>query len=279
MLTGQPHTHVVTCDYRGFGLSTGSPTEVGVITDAVSLVDYVLHTLRHPPSRIVLLGQSLGTAVASATTLYFLNPESPLLPSNVTKPSPRSKAVPGPVNFAGTILIASFTNLPSLLLTYRIIGFIPVLSPVRGYPRIQNYLAGSIVDTWDTASRLKAASNAALHAKLPLNLQLLHSRNDPDITFRQSEMLFDGIAATMGVSGIEQAAIEERSTWDEPKNNVRRGAWAYKMTEDDFVDARQKRRVELEIVRQGGHNRIVTQMPVALAVMRTFDAAAKRESP
>ncbi|PNS21951.1 Monoacylglycerol lipase ABHD12 [Sphaceloma murrayae] len=78
-----PNTHTITIDYRGFGRSTGSPTEAGLITDGIALVNYVMHTLGIPPERIAIVGQSLGTAVAAAVTLYFADPKNALIPSTV----------------------------------------------------------------------------------------------------------------------------------------------------------------------------------------------------
>jgi hypothetical protein len=52
-------------DYRGYGLSTGSPTEEGLLRDGEGAVDYVEKTLGVPPERIVYFGQSLGAAVAT----------------------------------------------------------------------------------------------------------------------------------------------------------------------------------------------------------------------
>ncbi|MFZ0845644.1 MAG: alpha/beta hydrolase [Pseudolabrys sp.] len=50
--------------YRGFGGSTGTPTEVGLIRDALAAYDFA--AARIPANRIVLFGESLGTAVAVA---------------------------------------------------------------------------------------------------------------------------------------------------------------------------------------------------------------------
>ena len=49
-------------DYRGSGYSDGSPSEGGLRSDALARFDWVRD--QHPKSRIVLLGRSLGTAVA-----------------------------------------------------------------------------------------------------------------------------------------------------------------------------------------------------------------------
>jgi fermentation-respiration switch protein FrsA (DUF1100 family) len=50
--------------YRGYGGSTGRPTETGLILDARAAYDFV--RARYPAKRIVLFGESLGTGVAVA---------------------------------------------------------------------------------------------------------------------------------------------------------------------------------------------------------------------
>jgi fermentation-respiration switch protein FrsA (DUF1100 family) len=50
--------------YRGFGGSSGRPSEDGLIRDARAAYDFA--AARYPASRIVLFGESLGTAVAVA---------------------------------------------------------------------------------------------------------------------------------------------------------------------------------------------------------------------
>lgn len=47
-------------NYRGYGGSSGAPTEAGLYADAVALVDHVRE--RHP--QVALVGRSLGSAVA-----------------------------------------------------------------------------------------------------------------------------------------------------------------------------------------------------------------------
>ena len=55
---------VLSFDYRGFGGNAGKPTEEGVYTDAQSAYRYLTQTLRVPPTRVILAGRSLGSAVA-----------------------------------------------------------------------------------------------------------------------------------------------------------------------------------------------------------------------
>jgi fermentation-respiration switch protein FrsA (DUF1100 family) len=50
--------------YRGYGGSTGSPSEAGLLQDAAAAYGFAAQ--RYPPERIVLWGESLGSAVAVA---------------------------------------------------------------------------------------------------------------------------------------------------------------------------------------------------------------------
>ena len=55
---------LVALSYRGYGGSSGSPTEAGLIADG--LAAYAFAQSRYPADRIVLWGKSLGSAVAVA---------------------------------------------------------------------------------------------------------------------------------------------------------------------------------------------------------------------
>ena len=57
-------TGVLALCYRGYGGSTGSPSEAGLIRDALAAYDYAV--ARQPAARIVLWGESLGTGIAVA---------------------------------------------------------------------------------------------------------------------------------------------------------------------------------------------------------------------
>jgi alpha-beta hydrolase superfamily lysophospholipase len=52
-------------DYRGFGESTGSPTEDGTYTDVERAWRYLVEERRIPPQKIVVWGRSLGGAIAT----------------------------------------------------------------------------------------------------------------------------------------------------------------------------------------------------------------------
>ncbi|KAL1645200.1 hypothetical protein SLS58_003907 [Diplodia intermedia] len=287
-LTSQPNTHLLTVDYRGFGRSTGTPTEAGLIADGVALATYALDTLRLPSSRIVIVGQSLGTAVASAVGLHFADASASLsLLPNATTASPphaalslhRERNADRPaVDFAAVVLIAPFTSLPALLETYRIFGLVPVLSPVRGYPRFANYLRGAIVDTWPTASRIAAlvgsAASSSSNTKRALRLHVIHAKDDFDIPWTHGQTLYETASAAAAAAVVvddakvveEDVAVQaqgEGGNGERRTGRVRRTA-----TTDGAVDVR------MDLLPFGGHNRVVTFAPVALAVRRAFDAAA-----
>src|SRR5262245_9199684 len=55
---------LVALSYRGYGGSSGAPSEAGLPADA--LAAYAFTTARYPAERVVLWGESLGSAVAIA---------------------------------------------------------------------------------------------------------------------------------------------------------------------------------------------------------------------
>jgi pimeloyl-ACP methyl ester carboxylesterase len=66
---------VISFDYRGFGDSTGQPTEAGLVKDARFIYDW-LHKLNNGQRKIYLWGHSLGTAVACQLAARLSDDES-----------------------------------------------------------------------------------------------------------------------------------------------------------------------------------------------------------
>ena len=148
-----PHTHILTIDYRGFGRSSGTPSEGGLISDGIAAVLHVLQVWRIPPARVAIVGHSLGTAVAAAVTLYFSKPTETELLQNIAVENTKA---PTPVLFAGTLLIAPFLSLPDLLLSVGGGGYSPVLAPLRPFPALHRLVFRICHHTWRTKDRLKA---------------------------------------------------------------------------------------------------------------------------
>ncbi|KAF2230314.1 alpha/beta-hydrolase [Viridothelium virens] len=287
VLTSSPsnlHIHLLTLDYRGFGVSTGSPTESGLISDGVELVNWAIHFARIPPERIVILGQSLGTAVATAVVHHFAtNPSGPVSvlpagaggigrPDGVTDDD--SEQVGGRkdrVVFAGIVLVAAFSSLPVLLPTYRIAGFIPLLAPLSLF-RLTRYVVDKIlIDKWNSLERLQKYQRAVKGAYS--YLALIHAFNDGDIPWTHSVDLFCGLVGAE--DGREDDEMREEAERCYQKiTEVRRSK------RPDYFEWSEKdgRNVRLELVEYGGHNRIVTYSYISLAIARAFQKSKTKSS-
>ncbi|KAI7482782.1 alpha/beta-hydrolase [Hortaea werneckii] len=309
LFSSLPNTHILTVDYRGFGHSTGSPTERGLVIDGIALVEWVLNVAEIPPERIVIVGQSLGTAVASAVGLAFLDPgnrdglvpwspgmthrtiESSEADENADDSRPKLVAVTmqqarDPTTFAGIILIAPFSSLPSLLLTYRIGGVLPLLLPLRPIPYLGNLLTSQVLDSWRSGDRLAAyyrrlrshshssSSSSAKEGMGNGSLQLIHAVNDADIPYHETEKICQRIFGDDGADGDghDGAGKEERRQhYSQVMDCLHEdGEGPARVIEAPQEDSRSPR-VRIEIVEYGGHNRIVTYSPVAAAVLRAFE--------
>ncbi|CAL8576687.1 hypothetical protein XPA_002553 [Xanthoria parietina] len=229
--------HVLAVDYRGFGLSTGTPDEQGLITDGIATVRWAMDVAKISPERIVLVGQSLGTAVAAAVAEHFVRVSE--------------------VEFAGIVLIAAFSDLPTLLLTYSISGLIPVLSPLRPYPRLQRFFLGFLRDRWDTASRI----TDLVRKSQKVNLHLIHSKDDFDISWKHSESLFYAAANATSPSGLSMKQIEAVKL----RQDLHEGGSLESWNSDGM------KRIAKQIVRYGGHNRITTYPCIARTVQHIFE--------
>jgi hypothetical protein len=61
---------VIAVDYRGYGESSGSPSEQGLYRDAEATVDEVHRRLRRAELPLIYWGRSIGTAVAARAAAY-----------------------------------------------------------------------------------------------------------------------------------------------------------------------------------------------------------------
>jgi abhydrolase domain-containing protein 12 len=124
---------ILTFDYRGFGKSTGSPSETGLLSDAEAVVDWALNTAKISPDRIVLLGHSLGTAVVAGIAHQYSKVD---------------------IEFAGLILCAAFTNAGGAFASYSIGGIVSVLAPIKLSSSFQTWFSSKMRDTWHSDHRL-----------------------------------------------------------------------------------------------------------------------------
>ncbi|KAF2849790.1 alpha/beta-hydrolase [Plenodomus tracheiphilus IPT5] len=156
---------VLAFDYRGFGKSTGNPSEPGLLRDADAIIDWALNTARISPDRIVLLGHSLGTAVVAGAAHRY--------------------AKRG-IEFAGLVLCAAFTNAGNAFSSYSIGGVVPVLAPLKLSGACQRWFSSRMRDTWQTDERL--AHLAQICSRF--QLVLVHAEDDTTMPWHETEALF-----------------------------------------------------------------------------------------
>ncbi|KAL4890971.1 alpha/beta-hydrolase [Aspergillus ambiguus] len=258
--------HVFAIDYRGFGISTGSPTEEGLITDGVTLLNFLTAgPLRIPPSRIVLMGQSLGTAVTAAVAERFAfgSPDRTAIQPAIKNPEP----------FAGVILLASFSNLANLIESYSLKGITPpMLSPLMAYPRVQKWVKSHIVDGWDTAARVARLTGvgpvmpddtSTAYVDKGLDLAIIHAWNDVEIPWYEGRQVW--VAATgENIRDAPGSVVYQKKDASGPNEVL---VW-----ENRFQGGSGPvRKVRWERVAYGGHNRVATFTAAAISVLRAFD--------
>lgn len=163
--------HVLTFDYRGFGRSPGTPSESGLIVDALSVIAWAMKVARIPPHRIIIYSQSLGTGVNMAVAEHFALQEHPVI-------------------FAGHILTAPFVDVITLVSTYSVAGTIPLLGPVAKVPMLFNYLRKYINDKWSTKDRVASYVKANENNGIKYRITMIHAEDDYDIPWTHTPQLF-----------------------------------------------------------------------------------------
>jgi abhydrolase domain-containing protein 12 len=218
-------------------------------------VDWAMRVAKVPSNRIVILGQSLGTAVTSAVAEHY--------------------ALKG-IEFAGVVTIAAFTDLPTLLTSYSIGGYVPILSPLKRYPAIQRIFINQVVDKWPSAARLANFVRVSKRVRL----FLLHAKNDYEIPCRHSDNLFIATANATSEGGMDVDLIERIKA----RNTAQHGDGAFVSTwktgddkiivQEMLADGGEKSKQcfrNYELTFCVGHNRIMTSAQVGLAALKAFD--------
>jgi pimeloyl-ACP methyl ester carboxylesterase len=182
-------------------------------------VNWALDVAKVTPERIAIIGHSLGTAVASAVVEKFAK--------NGTE-------------FAGLILIAGFTNLPSLLTSYSIAGFLPLLSPLRKPAMLQKWCMSFVIDRWHSAARLASF----VRASKKVRLFIIHAKNDFDIPYVQSDGLFLAAANATTSLGMDSHLISKMTA----RNTIDMGEGAFIRT----WKADENKIIREQIVSDGG---------------------------
>jgi abhydrolase domain-containing protein 12 len=245
----------VVIDYRGFGTSTGTPSEEGLLVDALASVDWAMKEAGIPSSRIVIWSQSIGTAVATTLIEHMAS-------------------LPQPVFFSGLVLVAPFADVKTLTSTYRVAGMIPLLEPVARFPRLLDLLNAFIRDKWPSADRLASfvrtcermrplpADESDKKAGKYYRINIIHAEDDYDIPWSHSNQMFWSAVNASLSEGITFNDLELEK--EAGKVALGAGGWTFSTVMRNGV-------VREDILKYGLHDWIMGYPIVSVAVMRAFD--------
>ncbi|KAH9880304.1 hypothetical protein IAQ61_000593 [Plenodomus lingam] len=229
---------ILAFDYRGFGKSTGNPSEPGLLDDADAVIDWALNTARISSDRIVLLGHSLGTAVVAGVAHRYAKRE---------------------VEFAGLVLCAAFTNAGNAFSSYSVGGIVPVLAPLKLSGACQRWFSGRMRDTWRTDDRL-----AHLARTCPqFQLVLVHAEDDTTMPWHETEALFQST-----IKAAKEASLPINGTDSTPEVVDMGEAGRQEVWKGG------SRCITKMIAKHGGHNASMTWSPVALTILQVFGITA-----
>jgi abhydrolase domain-containing protein 12 len=236
--------HIVTIDYRGYGLSSGTPSEEGLLLDAIALAAWAVNVAGIPTSRTVLFAQSLGTAVAISLMDKLRDQSSTL-------------------SFAGTILVAPFSDVSTLTATYRIGGFIPVLSPLGLFPPLLAFFNGFLESTWRSKDRIasfvkRSESEGSISN---YHITLIHAQDDTTIPYIHTEVLFWHAVNATVPTGISYKELERKKAMK--RIDVGAGGWAVEWST-------KKGLIREELLKYGSHDKVGAYPSIAMAVFRAF---------
>jgi len=231
-------SNVLMVDYRGFGDSTGTPSEEGLIDDALASWNWLLSNGARQED-ISIFGSSLGTAVGSH------------LAHELSKLGQKPRAL---------VLISPFTSIIKLLETYNLLGLFPLAKPLMSIPFAFNLLDKALNDRWDTMSIIQA---------IPSPVIIVHAKDDHHIPYGHSEALFDARSETLRSTSPKIVPIGTNEVVEPPCEHATHidGLGTIKVS-DGVSDAGDHRRTVLLLTDTGGHNRINAFESVAEVIRR-----------
>ncbi|KAL0066206.1 hypothetical protein AAF712_006831 [Marasmius tenuissimus] len=136
-LTARLDVNLLAIDYRGFGESTGSPSEEGLVRDARAAWEW-------------LLAQALDC------------------PHNFSDEGHAYRAV---------VLMSPFSSLEEVLKTYSILGAVPLIKPLAMIPYAMNFVSWALIHKFDTLSVVPKIKGQVViaHAENDWDIPYTHS--------------------------------------------------------------------------------------------------------
>ncbi|KAI0292466.1 Alpha/Beta hydrolase protein [Multifurca ochricompacta] len=229
--------NVLAPDYRGFGDSTGTPSEAGLTLDARAAWDW-LRERGALPENILIVGNSLGTGVAAEWG------------GETRREQPR-----------GVVLLAAFSNIETLLDTFYVLKIVPLLVPLRPFPYISGFLKRFLIHRFDSLAKV---------VELRVPLLLVHAEDDWDIPYSHSQTLFDAFLEqhlpplpemTAAIMGASDEVAEHVAKLSQERAVLRRELVTASEIErvgrmEAFSKDRPDRKVVFIQTRWGGHDTV-----------------------
>lgn len=185
--------HVLTFDYRGFGLSEGQPAEEGLTTDAESVYKWATEVAGIPTRRIVVLGHSMGAGVAIALVQRLLDND---------------------IQQARLVMVSGFVDMATIAKTYRVIG-VPVFMPLQTFPGLVELLTSKLRSTWKNGERLKNLVKMSHR----MHFEILHAQDDAITSWKNALGLWHYAVTGIGTQVVTE---HEESEPGEPCTTIRR---------------------------------------------------------
>ncbi|KAK9466037.1 Alpha/Beta hydrolase protein [Lipomyces arxii] len=255
--TDPAHTHVFIVDYRGFGVSTGSPTENDLIADGAFVAKEILARTGVSASRTILMGQSLGTGVIIGAA-DLLARESP------------------PTELRAIVPVAGFASIEELLTTYKIFDVVPILAIFEFSDTLVRFFAEKLVYKFHSDVRIERFVRSTKTSKV----LIIHAFNDDTIPFAHGEKLLQ-FALTGAAEFDEDLSLDKLVDASEDRFEVvsvgREHAREYvfwqkfgNMTEPTVAEEEGSaaRRIGMLALKWGGHNVVPKSTEVVLSIRR-----------
>ncbi|WFC93586.1 acylglycerol lipase [Malassezia brasiliensis] len=198
LLSKVQNANVIAIDYRGFGDSESFPTEEGVVNDAYAAVKYVREKSRNPDTgkrpALALMGQSLGTGVATQCALRMYREKIPL---------------------DALVLLAAFKAIRPMVVEFRMGGLVPLLGWLEYFPFREQIIEKLLHYSFDTQAALTEIVDGHLQpdAMVPPSIVLMHAENDEVIPVRHGDELYESVEKQFN-------ALKRESTYHVWSSNV-----------------------------------------------------------
>lgn len=226
--------HVLAFDYRGFGLSTGSPTEQGLRIDIQAVLDWAVEVAGVPTDRIIIFGQSMGSGVAIALV--------------------RSLALQN-ISVAGLIVTRAFPDILTLSSEYRSFFGVRPFGPLAKFPNLKAICTRSMQNKWLNRDALV---DIVRHSP-SYQIQIFHAQDDPIVPWHLSNDLFDHAALAASREGMTKDDILKEKV--KRKQDMGEGGWCVEWPTSNGL-------IRQEVPKYGYHDKIMAQPQIAMAVMR-----------